>query len=256
MSSRKKKKAHRGYGNIYTPHAGSMIINVQRESGLANRTIVLSPRRVRLLRFALSRIGLFLIAIFAISWILLAIQVTRLPVLNRRLADMQRDAQRLDTLQLKLAVLQSRYEQVQKMLGAAPATPAPTPSVPSLWPLESAGFVTRGSEGPSDYSGPHPGVDIATPTGSDVRASGGGSVVEVGENPEYGTFIRLSHPNGYETLYGHLSKVLVHTGDQVGAGTVIAKSGNTGRSTAPHLHFEVRLRGQAVDPLQLIKKEP
>ncbi|HKO27227.1 MAG TPA: M23 family metallopeptidase [Solirubrobacteraceae bacterium] len=252
MSSRKKKKTPRGYGNIYTPHAGSMVINVQRESGLANRTIVLSPRRVRLLRFALSRVGLVLIAVFAISWILLAIQATRLPVLNKRLADMQRDARRLDTLQLKLAVLQSRYEQVQKMLGAAP----PSPTIPATWPLPSTGFVTRGSAAASDYSGAHPGIDIATPVGTDVRAAGGGSVVEVSENPEYGIFVRLANADGYETLYGHLSQALVKTGDQVAEGAVIAKSGNTGRSTAPHLHFEVRLRAQPVDPMQLIKKEP
>ena len=65
----------------------------------------------------------------------------------------------------------------------------------------------------------------------------------------------MSHPEGYETLYGHLSQPLVKQGDKVALGAVIALSGNTGRSTAPHLHFEVRKDGQAVDPMQLIQEK-
>jgi len=76
----------------------------------------------------------------------------------------------------------------------------------------------------------------------------------VGENEEYGKFLRLAHADGYETLYAHASRVLVTRGQSVAAGSAIALSGNTGRSTAPHLHFEVRRAGAAVDPMQLIKQ--
>jgi hypothetical protein len=125
-----------GYGNIYTPHAGSMIISVQRESGLANRTLVLTPRQVRLLRLLTSRAGLVILAVVVLSWAFFATQAVRVPLLQRRLAHMEQNSARLDTLQQALGQLQSRYEQVQHMLGASPAhsasgiaaAPAQTPS--------------------------------------------------------------------------------------------------------------------------------
>jgi murein DD-endopeptidase MepM/ murein hydrolase activator NlpD len=257
----------KGYGNIYTPHAGSMIIQVQREGGLANRTIILSPRRVRVLRFLMSRTGLAIAAVLTGSWIYFAVQSLRIPILTHRIATMERDARRLDTLQLALVELQKRYEQVQGMLsasGSLPRTMLPGATVatdttglttPSQWPLAAGqGFVTRGSGGESPYNGPHPGVDVAVPVGTEVRAAGGGLVVEVGESDQYGRFLRLVHADGYETLYAHASRILVQRGQRVAAGQLIALPGNTGRSTAPHLHFEVRRAGQAVDPLQLLKQ--
>src|SRR5512140_2371769 len=114
-----------GYGNIYTPHAGSMIIQVQREGGLANRTIVLSPTRVRLLRFVLSRTGMAIASVLGLVFVFFGIQAARVPLLTRRLATMELDAKRLDTLQVTLAQLSKRYEQVQTMLGASPAQRAP-----------------------------------------------------------------------------------------------------------------------------------
>jgi murein DD-endopeptidase MepM/ murein hydrolase activator NlpD len=280
-----------GYGNIYTPHAGSMIIQVQREGGLANRTIVLSPTRVRLLRFVLSRTGMIIGSVLGLIFVFFAIQAARVPLLTRRLATMERDAMRIDTLQQTLGQLQKRYEQVQTMLGASPAQraslgatvaaigPAPatatagageesapaapraappvdtvTMSIPSRYPLEAKGFVTRGVGSGQEYGATHPGLDIAVPEGTEVRASGGGLVVEVSETAEYGKMVRLAHPQGYETRYGHLSETRVRQGDRISLGTVIGLSGNTGRSTAPHLHFEVRKANTAVDPMTLIQQ--
>ena len=280
-----------GYGNIYTPHAGSMIIQVQREGGLANRTIVLSPTRVRLLRFVLSRTGMIIGSILGLIFVFFAIQAARVPLLTRRLATMERDAMRIDTLQQTLGQLQKRYEQVQSMLGASPAQraslgatvpatgtapatatagageepapvaarPAPptdtvTMSIPSRYPLEAKGFVTRGVGSGQEYGATHPGLDIAVPEGTEVRASGGGLVVEVSETAEYGKMVRLAHPQGYETRYGHLSETRVRQGDRISLGTVVGLSGNTGRSTAPHLHFEVRKANAAVDPMTLIQQ--
>lgn len=249
-----------GYGNIYTPHAGSMIISVQREGGLANRTIVVSPNKIRLLRFVASRRGAVVGAIIAASWLFFAVQATRVPLLTDRIAEMERDAERLDTLQFALAQLQQRYEQVQAMLGIAapPLAVAPTAPTehtrPDQWPLPQPGYVTRGIGAADEYAGAHPGIDVAVPVGTEVRAAGGASVVEVDESAEYGKFVRLRHADQYETLYAHLSEVRVARGDVVGAGSVIALSGNTGRSTAPHLHFEVRRAGTVMDPMQLIKR--
>ena len=257
-----------GYGNIYTPHAGSMIIQVQRESGLANRTIVLTMRQVRLLRTGLY-VGAVVISIGALTWFFLAAQAARVPFLSRKVETLQADARRLDTLQATLAEIERRYQQVQQMMGVAPSAAATSaaeflvpnadtvaPTLPSEWPLPVKGYVTRGSGGATEYNGPHPGLDIAVPIGTQVRASGAGTVVEVKNDDEYGKFVRIAHPDGYETVYAHASEIYVRAQDRVAKGQVIALSGNSGRSTAPHLHFEVRRGGVAVDPLQLIKRGP
>jgi murein DD-endopeptidase MepM/ murein hydrolase activator NlpD len=263
-----------GYGNIYTPHAGSMIIQVQRESGLANRTLIFTQRQVRLLRLALY-IGAVLLTVGSISWVYLAAQAARVPFLTSRVASLTKEVKQLDTLQARLAEMERRFLQVQQMMGAtgapptrepvvaapivaAPPPPKPdttAPTLPSLWPLEVEGYVTRGSADASDYSGPHPGLDVAVPVGTPIRAAGGGTIVEVGDDAKYGRFVRVEHRDGYETLYAHASQILVKQGDRIPSGRTIALSGNTGQSTAPHLHFEVRQAGAAVDPMLLITKK-
>jgi murein DD-endopeptidase MepM/ murein hydrolase activator NlpD len=100
----------------------------------------------------------------------------------------------------------------------------------------------------------HPGIDIAVAVGSLVRASGGATVRQAGQDPEYGLFVLLEHPEDYQTMYGHLSRIVVTVGATVGAGQVVGLSGNSGRSTAPHLHFEIRQRGLSLDPMTLVKE--
>ena len=107
-----------GYGNIYTPHAGSMIIQVQRETGLANRTIIISERQVALLRVIGSRIGVIAATVFLVTWLLFAVQSVRVPVLSGRIAQLERDNRRIDSLQVALSRMHGRYEQVRQMLAA------------------------------------------------------------------------------------------------------------------------------------------
>lgn len=121
-----QSSAPRGYGNIYTPHAGSMVIQVQRESGLANRTITLSPRQVHLLRHGW-RIGATVLALGIITWVFLAIQAARVPILTRRLTQMQSDLQRVDTLKAQLAEMERHFLQVQRMLSAPAGTSTARP---------------------------------------------------------------------------------------------------------------------------------
>jgi len=127
------------------------------------------------------------------------------------------------------------------------------PTVPSRWPLTVRSYRTRGLAS-GDSLERHAGLDLAVPVGSDVRASGGGLVGQTGSDSAYGLFVMLRHPDGYETMYGHLSRVLVQRGDRVREGQVIALTGNSGRSTAPHLHFEVRRGGRSVNPLSLVRE--
>jgi murein DD-endopeptidase MepM/ murein hydrolase activator NlpD len=79
-------------------------------------------------------------------------------------------------------------------------------------------------------------------------------VKKSGEDPEYGLFVLLEHPDQYETMYGHLSRILVTLSSTVAPGQVIGLSGNSGRSTAPHLHFEIRQQGSSLDPLAYVKE--
>ena len=88
-----------------------------------------------------------------------------------------------------------------------------------------------------------------------MRAVGGGSVAEVGSDAEYGQFVVLTHPDGYQTKYGHLSRAVVSPGQAVNAGEVLGLSGNSGRSTAPHLHLEIRRGDETIDPLTMVKED-
>ena len=103
-----------GYGNIYTPHAGSMIIQVQRETGLANRTIVISERQVALVRVLGSRLGVIAASVFLVTWLLFAVQSVRVPLLSGRIAELEHDNRRIDSLQVALSRMHGRYEQVRQ----------------------------------------------------------------------------------------------------------------------------------------------
>lgn len=99
----------------------------------------------------------------------------------------------------------------------------------------------------------HEGVDLAAPVGTPVYATGEGKVIFAGWQSGYGNLIKVQHELGTETRYGHLSKIKVKVGQKVSQGSLIGAMGNTGRSTGPHLHYEVRVNGRAVNPMTFIK---
>lgn len=94
----------------------------------------------------------------------------------------------------------------------------------------------------------HKGLDISGPLGSPVKAMAEGTVEFAGLRGGFGNCIMLKHANGFETLYGHLSKILVKVGEKVDIGQTIGKIGSTGRSTGPHLHYEIHKNGQQINP--------
>ena len=102
------------------------------------------------------------------------------------------------------------------------------------------------------FKGSHKGVDLAAPMGSDVYAVQDGRVVFSGQDKGYGNCVFIDHGNGIETRYAHHKLNFVHEGDIVRRGQKIAEVGSTGRSTGPHLHFELRLQGQAMNPMNVL----
>jgi murein DD-endopeptidase MepM/ murein hydrolase activator NlpD len=98
----------------------------------------------------------------------------------------------------------------------------------------------------------HTGIDLAAPAGTDVYAARDGVVTESGTSPVLGEYIVIMHDGSWSTVYGHLSKRLARLNDHVESGMIIGKVGSTGESTGPHLHFEVRNRGEAQNPESLI----
>jgi len=115
------------------------------------------------------------------------------------------------------------------------------------------GWITRGfSMNTYGFGGEHPGVDFAAKIGTEVKATANGKIVFAGWDDIYGNLVGIDHQNGYLTYYGHNSKILVNPGENIRRGDVIALSGNTGRSSAPHLHYEIRKDDVPVDPKSFI----
>lgn len=265
-----------------SPPRRHVTIVVQADGSLASRTVRLPRWLARALLAGAVLLGLALI-LAMVTYLPVLAAAARVPGLEREVERLERENLKIADLVAALDSAERRYDRIRELLGAdmvpepvrfaaelpvAPVirarTPGTTtdayqgPSQPDQWPLTEPGYVTRGQAGnaigsdtPSES---HPGVDIAVPIGSPVRAAGGGTVLQAGEEAEYGRFVLLEHPGGFQTLYGHLSRITVATGQLVAAGEVLGLTGNTGRSSGPHLHFELRREGEPVDPRTVIKE--
>lgn len=151
----------------------------------------------------------------------------------------------LDDRNRKLALLETLIRDRDLKGGRA--------AIPGGWPLAYGGVIT------SEFGyrrhpitgrhAMHMGIDISAPIGTDIVAMAEGVVIFSGKKSGYGNIVELRHPNGLETRYAHNQMNLVKVGDTIRKGQVIAKLGSTGRSTGPHMHFEVRRNGNAVDPI-------
>jgi len=146
----------------------------------------------------------------------------------------------------------SLQQKIQEQIAAAsggialPAGPLGTPSAAGLiWPV--SGPITSGYG--YRWGRLHEGIDIAVPEGTPIRAAASGTVIIAGYTGGYGNYTCIDHGGGLSTCYGHQSGYAVSAGESVSQGEIIGYSGNTGSSTGPHLHFEVRINGVATDPL-------
>ncbi len=240
--------------------------------------------RVPLWAFEAGKWGALVMALLVVLFFAFAGPISRaaarVPGLEREVVRPEEENGRVQQLAAALNRAEANYQELRQLLGVkaprekvavttdlqrATAVRARPPaalaryesglSEPGHWPLDLPGFVTRGQVRAGDPAESHPGIDIAVPAGTPVRAAGGGVVEAAGADSAYGLFVLLRHSGGYETMYGHASRLLVHEGDSVQAGQVIALSGSSGRSTAPHLHFEIRREGKSLDPLTVVKQE-
>jgi murein DD-endopeptidase MepM/ murein hydrolase activator NlpD len=140
---------------------------------------------------------------------------------------------------------------LERFLGRATRVLA---SLPSRWPVRgqvNSGYGSRASPwlGKSEF---HSGLDIGAPVGTPIKSPAPGTVVFAGVNAEYGQTLIIDHGNETKSLYGHLSRLSVAVNEKVQRGEVIALTGNTGRSSGPHLHYEIQVKGQAVNPTRYL----
>jgi murein DD-endopeptidase MepM/ murein hydrolase activator NlpD len=214
--------------------------------------------------------GLFVLSLLVGSWWYLAARAQRAAELETELARVYVDRDRLNELVVTLSEVEAGYERLRGMFAPSqegdvgrlwlPSVTARATgtddggpggeAVPTAWPLTEAGVVTRSL---LDGGGQeHFGLDVAIPTGSYIRASGAGTVADQGSDPVYGLYVIIDHADGYRTLYAHASVILAQAGEQVRRGEVIGLTGSTGRSSAPHLHFEILKDGEPIDPLSMV----
>ncbi|BAV32881.1 peptidase M23 [Sulfuricaulis limicola] len=160
----------------------------------------------------------------------------------------------LDHLAREIERQQERLSALENLLLDRKLSAAVTPSG---WPVQggwiSSGFGARADpfNGHQSY---HEGVDIASNLGSPVLAMGDGVVTHSGEKSGYGLLVEVTHESGLITRYAHASAVLVRVGDRVQKGQPVAQVGTTGRSTGPHLHFEVVRNGTSVNPMRYLQQ--
>lgn len=154
-----------------------------------------------------------------------------------------------------LSALQARLGDIEQLIArlsdAATLRSLALMRMPSRLPIEHAALVSLFGNRDDPLTGRrafHAGLDFAAGAGSTIRAAAGGTVAVAGFRPDYGWVVEIEHGNGLRTRYAHASRLWVRAGDVVAPGEPIAAVGSTGRSTGPHLHFEVLRNGEATDP--------
>jgi murein DD-endopeptidase MepM/ murein hydrolase activator NlpD len=213
-----------------------------------------------------------LLALLVVASLVMALAGTyrlgRLSVLERRNRQLEVEFTKVKALRQRLEEVEEQSRKMAAMLGIE-KTPAPvnwdsvpldsqalpewlkgkvwgTQMVPRMVPVEEYAVSQRAKD-------PHQGIDLAAAEGAPVRATADAVVEQRGNDRQYGRFLLLKHGQGYESYYGHLQDWNVDKGDTIQAGRTIGWVGTTGKSTAPHLHFEIRKSGQRIDPATVLK---
>jgi murein DD-endopeptidase MepM/ murein hydrolase activator NlpD len=170
-------------------------------------------------------------------------------VLQRRADEVRVD---LGALIRRANLLAFSYQQASDSIAAHRDRLAAMPSImPTVGWLSSA-FSSMREHPILHVARPHEGIDVTAPMGSSIQSPAAGLVVGTGWETGYGNTVEIDHGFGITTKFAHCSKILVHSGQRVKRGDPIAEVGNTGLATGPHLHYEVHVHGQPVDPLRYV----
>jgi murein DD-endopeptidase MepM/ murein hydrolase activator NlpD len=254
----------RGFSFIVAPHGTGTTVTFNLPGRLATLLVILVVVFVA---------GLAFVGVTYTKLALLAFETGRLKAENRELRVRSR---KIDRLEQELARVEQLRREIEAWAGvvsqdAAVQQAAETALMPRVWPrrytyalLEAyytlrgarlqgmiqpaAGWVSRRFMIQADESPGHPGIDIAASQGTPVRSALDGVVKAAGWDDIYGNLIEIEHNDSLSTIYGHNEKILVKEGEYVTRGQVIGTVGNTGRSTAPHLHFAVLNKGKPDNP--------
>lgn len=231
------------------------------------------PYRVLYVIVAVLGIGFIAFVLFIATYGKLLLKTNEMISMQRQLDDLRERNRKMSQVVINMGRIQGLNEQLRLMLGMEDTlrggdgeraemashssdngrvATSLLQTTPSFWPVR--GFITRKfnvsvSENSSEY---HNGIDIAVEKGEPVRAAAAGYVVESGWDEIYGFTIEIEHGNGLRTVYGHNERIVVKKGERVVRGQTIAYSGNSGRSTSPHLHFAVKRNNIYVDPLNYL----
>jgi len=168
---------------------------------------------------------------------------------GRQFGEMSMD---LDQMLRQARIQRQGYLAMLDTLSARDAVRRHIPSIRPTdigWMSSRFGFRTDPFTGNQTF---HRGLDFSVPLGTEVRVTGDGTVLAVQQQRGFGRVVKIDHGQGVVTVYAHLDQALVKKGDRVSRGDIIAKSGNSGRSSAPHLHYEIRIGGRPVNPRSYI----
>jgi murein DD-endopeptidase MepM/ murein hydrolase activator NlpD len=243
---------------------GYSVVITSTESG-KTRNVFFSRRDVRLLTLLVCIVVVVVVGVI-ISYSRVYYSALQVEMLKRRNREIEQEFAKLEEIKENLEITERDRRKVQIMLGIEKAPPPVEPemekttseytntiavepykdeNVPSLVPTR--GQISR------NYSPEHEGIDIAAPLFAPVVAAASGAVSAAGWDSIFGNYVIVEHDANYTTFYGHLQTIEVKHGSHVSSGEVIGTVGSTGKSTSPHLHYEVRFRGRAVDPVGYVQ---
>lgn len=222
-------------------------------------------------------VGVVVMILFVVTYGRLLLKARESVMLEHKVEELVRKNNKMDEIIREMSQIRTMDVKIRKMLGVelkedSSRTVSERPpldlrdremvdqqarllkATPVFWPLR--GYITRGFEigagkNSEDY---HPGVDIAVERGTPVKAAASGYVIRAGWDDTYGYRVIIDHGFGMKTLYGHNERLVVFENETVSRGQTIAYSGNSGKSSAPHLHFGVIRNNSPVDPLDYLPK--
>lgn len=239
---------------------GYSVVMTSTESGTSKYFFL--SRKQLLLIGAVAGIIVVCIIVAVISYSSVYYRAMEAVVLRRRNAEMEAEFAKLEEIQKNLEIAEANNRRLQVMLGVQESPPPVEPvtteqnleytqrvnmmahkeeNIPSVLPAQ--GQISR------TFSPEHRGVDIAAPRFSPVIAAASGVIQETGWDSIFGNYVVINHDINYSTFYGHLHTIAVSKNTNVACGEVIGTVGSTGRSTSPHLHYEIRFQHKPVEPL-------